>query len=165
MEDKGKRVDSVNELKEREKSESLEGSTGPEVHPAGQDQHDQEKGRKDEDEEATSIDMQRTAKYAKAVPSPGGGAGGSGPLDNHLTSKLANFSLRQPLHLEREAKVMHTDEVKIRWLRFAPWFQVWSKPDYSSSSSSSETSPTCPIVPWDPASMTPLKVKVKTGKK
>ena len=70
-----------------------------------------------------------------------------------------------PLHLEREAKVMHTNEVKIGRLRFAPWFQVWSKPEYSSSSSSSETSPTCPIVPWDPASMTPLKVKVKTGKK
>ena len=157
--------DSINELKEREKGETLKGSTGPEVHPAGQDQHDQEKGRKDEDGENTSIDMQRTAKDAKAVPSPGGGAGGSGPLDNHLTSKLANFSLRQPLHLEREAKVMHTDEVKIRRLIFAPWFQVWSKPDYSSSSSSSETSPTCPIVPWDPASMTPLKVKVKTGKK
>ena len=151
--------DSINELKEREKGETLKGSTGPEVHPAGQDQHDQEK---DEDEEDTSIDMQRTAKDAKAVPSPGGGPG---PLDNHLTSKLANFSLRQPLHLEREAKVMHTDEVKIRRLIFAPWFQVWSKPDYSSSSSSSETSPTCPIVPWDPASMTPLKVKVKTGKK
>ena len=151
--------DSIKELKEREKSESVEcGSTGPEVHPAGQDQHDQEK---DEDEEDTSIDMQRTAKDAKAVPSPGG----SGPLDNHLTSKLANFSLRQPLHLEREAKVMHTNEVKIGRLRFAPWFQVWSKPEYSSSSSSSETSPTCPIVPWDPASMTPLKVKVKTGKK
>jgi len=101
---------------------------------------------KHENEEDTSIDMQRTAKDAKAVPSPGGGGGGSGPLDNHLTSKLANFSLRQPLHLEKEAK-------------------VWSKPEYSSSSSSSETSPTCPIVPWDPASMTPLKVKVKTGKK
>ena len=157
MEDKGKRDDSVNELKEREKSESLEGSTGPEVHPAGQDQHDQEKGRKDEDGENTSIDMQRTAKDAKKVPSPGG----SGPLDN----QLANFSLRQPLHLEREAKVMHTDEVKIRRLIFAPWFQVWSKSEYPSSSSSSETSPTCPIVPWDPASMTPLKVKVKTGKK
>ena len=154
--------DSIKELKEREKSESVEGSTGPEVHPAEQDHRDQEK---DEDEEDTSIDMQRTAKDAKAVPSPGCGGGGSGPLDNHLTSKLANFSLRQPLHLEKEAQVMHTNEVKTRRLRFAPWFQVWSKPGYSSSSSSSETSPTCPIVPWDPASMTPLKVKVKTGKK
>ena len=162
MEDKGKMDDSIKELREREKSESLEGSKGPKVHPAGQDQHDQEK---DEDEEDTSIDMHRTAKDAKAVPSPGGGGGGSDPLDNHLTSKLANFSLRQPLHLERESKVMHTNEVKIRQLGFAPWFQVWSKPEYSSSSSSSETSPTCPIVPWDPASMTPLKVKVKTGKK
>ena len=114
--------DSINELKEREKGESLEGSTGPEVHPAGQDQHDQEKGRKYEDEENTSIDMQRTAKDAKAMPSPGVGGGGSGPLDNHLTSKLANFSLRQPLHLEREAKVMHANEVKIRRLRFAPFF-------------------------------------------
>ena len=115
MEDKGKMDDSIKELREREKSESLEGSKGPKVHPAGQDQHDQEKGRKYEDEaEDTSIDMQRTAKDAKAVPSPGGGGGGSGPLENHLTSELANFSLRHPLHLEREAKVMHTNEVKIR---------------------------------------------------
>ena len=111
MEDEGKMDDSIKELKEREKSESVEGSTGPEVHPAGQDQHDQEK---DEDEEDTSIDMQRTAIDAKRVPSPGGGGGGSGPLDNHLTSKLANFSLRHPLHLEREAKVMHTNVVKIK---------------------------------------------------
>ena len=108
---------SINELKGRERGKSPEGPKGPEAHPAEQDQHDQEKGRKYEDEaEDTSIDMQRTAKDAKAVPSPGGGGGRSGPLDNHLTSELANFSLRPPLHLEREAKVMHTNEVNIRRL-------------------------------------------------
>ena len=43
---------------------------------------------------------------------------------------------------------------------------MWNEPSEfheSFSSSSSESSPTYP--PWDPDSMTPLKVKVRTGKK
>ena len=122
-----------------------------------------------------AIEM-RTARDAKAVPSSGGR---NDPLESHLTGEqLANLTLEDHLLLERRIKVAHTNlnqknaqkktDKQIFECRSEKEFQVWNEPSESEksfSSSSSESSPTCPIVPWDPASMTPLKVKVQMGKK